>query len=58
MISKMPVTEEEFLEVNGVGLAKLERYGEPFLEEIRAFQQEQVESSKGSYPFLIVCLHV
>ena len=47
MISKMPVTEEEFLEVNGVGLAKLERYGEPFLEEIRAFQQEQVESKEG-----------
>ena len=45
MISKMPVTEEEFLEVNGVGLAKLERYGEAFLEEIQAFQQEQVETS-------------
>ncbi|WP_172368912.1 DNA helicase RecQ [Sporosarcina jiandibaonis] len=44
MISKMPVTEEEFLEVNGVGLAKLERYGEAFLEEIRAFQEEQVET--------------
>ena len=44
MISKMPVTEEEFLEVNGVGLAKLERYGEPFLKEIRSFQQEQVET--------------
>ena len=43
----MAVTEEEFLEVNGVGLAKLERYGEAFLKEIRAFQQEQVESKKG-----------
>ncbi len=38
MVSKMPVTEEAFLEVNGVGLAKLERYGEPFMEEIKAFQ--------------------
>ena len=38
MVSKMPVTEEQFLEVNGVGLAKLERYGEPFLEEIKSFQ--------------------
>jgi ATP-dependent DNA helicase RecQ len=45
IISKMPVTEEEFLEVNGVGLAKLERYGEAFLNEIRAFQQEQAEST-------------
>jgi ATP-dependent DNA helicase RecQ len=44
IISKMPVTEEEFLEVNGVGLAKLERYGEAFLNEIRAFQQEQAET--------------
>ena len=38
MISKMPVTEKAFLEVNGVGLAKLERYGEAFISEIKRFQ--------------------
>lgn len=35
--SKKPVTKEEFLEVNGVGEAKLERYGESFIEEIKLF---------------------
>ncbi|MCZ2258030.1 DNA helicase RecQ [Sporosarcina sp. G11-34] len=42
MASRMPVTEEDFLEVNGVGLAKLERYGEAFMEEIKAYQRENV----------------
>jgi len=40
MVEKMPLTEEAFLEVNGVGQAKLERYGEVFLNEIRAFTIE------------------
>jgi len=34
MCVRMPKTEEEFLLVNGVGPAKLERYGETFLAEI------------------------
>jgi ATP-dependent DNA helicase RecQ len=34
MARKAPSTREEFLEVNGVGAAKLERYGEVFLAEI------------------------
>ena len=38
MVSKMPLTDEAFLEVNGVGLAKLERYGEAFMSEIKSFQ--------------------
>jgi ATP-dependent DNA helicase RecQ len=37
MATKMPITEEAFLEVNGVGAAKLERYGEAFMEEIKLF---------------------
>lgn len=45
MASRMPTTEEEFLEVNGVGLTKLERYGEPFLNEIHVFQNETVSTS-------------
>lgn len=40
--ARMPVTNEDFLEVNGVGLAKLERYGDPFMEEIKAFQMQNV----------------
>nr|WP_253904666.1 RecQ family ATP-dependent DNA helicase [Adlercreutzia sp. ZJ473] len=40
MCAKRPATDEEFLEVSGVGLAKLKRYGEDFLAEIRAFEKE------------------
>ncbi len=35
MAEKMPVTEAEFLEVSGVGLAKLQKYGKVFLKKIR-----------------------
>ncbi|MDW0118182.1 DNA helicase RecQ [Sporosarcina thermotolerans] len=42
MAAKMPVTEEAFLEVNGVGAAKLERYGEVFMEEIKSYSAELV----------------
>ena len=31
-----PVTDEEFLEVDGVGERKLEQYGERFMDVIRA----------------------
>jgi ATP-dependent DNA helicase RecQ len=36
MTHRLPRTEEEFLEVSGVGAAKLERYGTPFLACIAA----------------------
>lgn len=42
MVSKLPQTDEAFLGVNGVGQAKLERYGELFMNEIRSFQLEHV----------------
>jgi len=35
MAVRHPSTPEEFLEVHGVGVAKLKRYGEAFLEELR-----------------------
>lgn len=38
MCARRPKTAEEFLEVNGVGANKLEKYGKPFLEAIRAFE--------------------
>ena len=39
MCAKRPATDEEFLEVSGVGATKLARYGEAFLSEIAAFEQ-------------------
>ena len=36
MCVRMPATPEEFLEVNGVGPTKLERYGDVFLEAINS----------------------
>lgn len=38
MCARLPQTEDEFLEVNGVGQTKLLRYGEAFLAEIAAFE--------------------
>lgn len=40
MCRRMPKTETEFLEVSGVGKAKLERYGDAFLAEILDFLAE------------------
>lgn len=37
MCVKMPKNNDEFLQVNGVGQVKLERYGKAFLEEINSF---------------------
>ena len=37
---KMPVTDEEFLRVNGVGTNKLERYGEAFMQVVREFEKK------------------
>lgn len=38
MCARRPKTAEEFLEVNGVGANKLEKYGEAFLSAIRNFE--------------------
>ncbi|ANU27192.1 DNA helicase RecQ [Planococcus versutus] len=37
MVSRRPQNEEEFLEVNGVGANKLEKYGHAFLQAIHSF---------------------
>ncbi len=37
MCAKLPRSEQEFLDVKGVGDTKLERYGEAFLQEIASF---------------------
>lgn len=43
MCIRLPFRREEMLEVNGVGEHKFEKYGEPFLEEIRTFTGERKE---------------
>ena len=40
MASRKPITEEQFLDVHGVGQVKYERYGEVFLQEIKLFHSE------------------
>ncbi|MBQ8729822.1 MAG: RecQ family ATP-dependent DNA helicase, partial [Lachnospiraceae bacterium] len=40
MCKKMPVSESEFLDVSGVGQAKLNRYGKEFINEIVDFSVE------------------
>ena len=39
MCMHMPADDDEFLEVNGVGQAKLEKYGTAFLSEIKAYRE-------------------
>ncbi|WP_026678369.1 DNA helicase RecQ [Fictibacillus gelatini] len=39
--SKLPVTEEELLQVKGVGKRKSEQYGQLFLREIAAYREEK-----------------
>ncbi|WP_164515900.1 DNA helicase RecQ [Bifidobacterium dolichotidis] len=40
MVRLRPTSEEEFVEVPGVGQVKLERYGAQFIEAIRAFEAQ------------------
>ncbi len=40
MCARRPRTRREFLEVNGVGERKLDRYGQVFLDEIAAFESK------------------
>ena len=37
----LPTDEEEFLEVPGVGAAKLERYGEAFIDAVSDWKSRQ-----------------
>jgi ATP-dependent DNA helicase RecQ len=41
MMEYRPGTKEQFIHINGVGQAKLERYGDAFLEVIRAAEEMQ-----------------
>jgi ATP-dependent DNA helicase RecQ len=41
MATRLPQTPEEFLTISGIGQAKLEKYGEIFLEEIRKYKERR-----------------
>ncbi|USQ67618.1 DNA helicase RecQ [Companilactobacillus allii] len=47
MSQKMPQNSNEFLAVNGVGNAKLERYGQRFIETIKEYENEKNEEVKN-----------
>ena len=46
MAALQPCQPQEFLEIPGVGQAKLQRYGKAFLGEIRQWKQERESSAK------------
>ncbi len=43
MAAMRPATDEEFLEISGVGLAKLKRYGEDFMAAIRYYEKKETD---------------
>ncbi|MBT9186675.1 DNA helicase RecQ [Zobellia russellii] len=47
MEQRLPKNETEFMEVSGVGQAKLEKYAAPFLKEIKAFNQPVKKKKKN-----------
>jgi hypothetical protein len=46
MSASLPQTSERFLEISGVGQGKLQRFGEPFMEAIRAYAKEHGVTEK------------
>lgn len=50
MCVKVPHTDEDFLQVNGVGAMKLEKYGEAFIESITAFCETHPERLAEKQP--------
>ena len=50
MCMKIPTTEGEFLNVSGVGIVKLERYGERFLSAIANFLQNNNTADTAPQP--------
>lgn len=48
MCKKCPQTAEEFLEVSGVGQAKLNKYGKEFMAVIKQFEKESADAAEKS----------
>ena len=38
--NRMPITNEQFLDISGVGNSKLNKYGEKFMEKIKSYINE------------------
>ncbi len=41
MVETKPMTEDDFIEVSGVGQKKLERFGEQFMQKIKEYTQQE-----------------
>ncbi len=48
MEKERPMTDEEFMQINGVGRQKMQNYGYRFIKEIIAFSKEKREKKKTS----------
>ena len=48
MVTKLPVTAEQFLEIKGVGNQKFERYGQAFVIVIKAYLEEHPEVAQSA----------
>ncbi len=46
---KLPLTKEEFLNINGIGETKWDKYGEPFLELSKKFKPKQKKKLTKTY---------
>ena len=53
MASELPTTENEFLAISGVGINKMEKYGEEFMDAIRTFKKtpkvRKINTTKKTY---------
>ncbi|HET8884913.1 MAG TPA: DNA helicase RecQ [Salinimicrobium sp.] len=47
MEKERPMTDEDFLQINGVGRQKMQNYGYRFIKEIIAFQKEKRQKKKS-----------
>ena len=50
LASKLPLTKEEMLDINGVGLVKYEKYGETFLTLCKSIKEEFSEKIEEKAP--------
>ncbi|WP_419765893.1 MAG: DNA helicase RecQ [Arcobacter sp.] len=50
LVSKLPITKEEMLDINGVGLVKYEKYGETFLSLCKSIKEEFSEKLENKTP--------
>ncbi len=50
MSLKLPINQEEFLVINGVGKVKFEKYGKPFLELCKKIKEENKEELENRAP--------